>query len=680
MGTPLSALRSGFTLLRYGGTAMKQLILIGMMLMISISCYAQESQESYTLLMLDFENRTGLENPLLDAFNETIAFVLSRQTGPVQVGLVPAADQKALLARAVAMHRDKSSLEQGLLAAEWIDADALVAGSYTKQEGQWSLESQVYHRKEGSKTRQEIQIQGDNFYKLLDGFPAQLLQQFAASYAALTTDSWKAYEEFRKGHEAFDNYNFLLALEHYDKALKLDPTLALAYAEQSYVYFMTGQVEQATKAIEAAKQWLPKVSPMEQLVIRILANSWDAETKTYKIWEWWQVIELAPGGVWDEVLIHGLIADIYEEEGKRAEADQHYQQWFEAIQRRTRMHPDDASLLHNTADRCRNIGRYVDEAIDMELKAVELNLEESTYGPRYVLSRLYERKGDMEQALEWLKQSLQEVPDARLDDFVSPYSPRWHFVETMLRKAEVSPERLTRWCEDVLRIPGLHLPDRLSAQYLMAQAYEFMNDTAKADAILTSLGAPRESDWMVIGAFDAPAENPFPNTAPFGLLTDLTATHMGILDKEIQWETWEDEEPMDGILRIGDVFGKKYSKKHSEVTNWDYTVFSPPSVAYSCIYVEVSTAMKIQVRTGAGNLRIWLNDDPSSVIQGDSVWQAIPDIEVNDVSLKAGLNRFLVATAFGLCAFDFTFRITDHDGNAIPGLRYISAKEVLASH
>jgi hypothetical protein len=68
------------------------------------------------------------------------------------------------------------------------------------------------------------------------------------------------------------------------------------------------------------------------------------------------------------------------------------------------------------------------------------------------------------------------------------------------------------------------------------------------------------------------------------------------------------------------------------------------------------------------------------VIEEDSVRVAIPDVEINSVPLKAGLNRFLVATAFGTCAFDFTFRITDHDGNAIPGLKYVSAKEVLASH
>jgi tetratricopeptide (TPR) repeat protein len=661
---------------------MKHLVLIVMLLMINVPCYAQEAQESHTLLLLDFEDRSGIENPLLARFNETMAFILSRQTGPVQVRIIPTADRNALLARAAAMQPDATLVEQGLVAAELVDADALVMGSYTKQGGRWSLESQVYHRREGGKTRQEIQIQRDSLYQLLDDFPAQLLQQFKASYAALTTDSWKAYEAFRKGHKEFDNYNFLGALEHYDEALKLDPTLALAYAEQSYVYFMMGQTEQATKAIEAAKQWLPKASPMEQLAIRILDYGWGSKeksdmTRSDIIRE---ALDIAPGGMWDEVLVHRLIADICKKEGKQTEANQYNQRWFEAIQPRIRAHPEDASLLHWTASSCNNINRYVDEAIEMELKAIELNMEESnSRGPRYVLSILYERKGDMEQALEWAKRSIQKLPDPRFADGFSnwaSYGIRWYELATWLREGAVPPERLLRWCEDVLRIPGLHLPYWLHAQYLIAEICDLMKDTAKANAILASLGAPRESDWMVIGAFDAPIENPFSDTAPFELFADLSAAHIGILDREIRWELWEDRQPMDGILRINDVFNERYYGN----PDWCQFLFEVPSVAYSCIYVEVPTAVEAQVRTGAGKMRIWLNDNPSAVAQEDSVWVAVPDIEVNDVSLKAGLNRFLVATAYGtLCSFDLTFRITDRDGNAIPGLRYISAREVLAS-
>jgi len=40
----------------------------------------------------------------------------------------------------------------------------------------------------------------------------------------------------------------------------------------------------------------------------------------------------------------------------------------------------------------------------------------------------------------------------------------------------------------------------------------------------------------VIGPFDASAEDPFPETPPFALLTDLAVPRMGILGKEIQWQ------------------------------------------------------------------------------------------------------------------------------------------------
>jgi hypothetical protein len=89
--------------------------------------------------------------------------------------------------------------------------------------------------------------------------------------------------------------------------------------------------------------------------------------------------------------------------------------------------------------------------------------------------------------------------------------------------------------------------------------------------------------------------------------------------------------------------------------------------------------VEAQVRTGSGNIKIWLNDSPSSVIDVNTLQHPIADYEVNNVRLKAGLNRFLVATISGSYALNFTFRITDPDGNAIPGLKYVSLKEALKS-
>jgi tetratricopeptide (TPR) repeat protein len=669
---------------------MKYLMFILILLIISISSNAQEPQKNYTLLLLPFEDRTGIENPLLAAFNDTIDFVLSRQTGPVQVRLIPKFDRDAFLARAAAMHSDKTLLDQGLLAAEWADADGLITGSYTKKGTQWSLQGQVYHLREGRKARQEIQIQGDSVYKLLDDFPAELLKQYQASYIALTTNSWKAYEEFRKGHEALENYNFFGALDYYDNALKLDSTLALAYAEQSRIYFMTGQPEQATKAIEVAQKWLSKASPMEQLAIRALTHSWDAEQNGYRSWtDSWKlygeeylfspsqtgnIINMAPGGVWDEPLIHLFLASASMYEGKRAEADRHNEQWFKAIQQRIRAHPEDASLLHETATYCLVIGQHLGEAIDLELKAIEVNPEEYWCGQRYVLGRLYELKRDIEQMLKWATESVQHLPDPRTreENWRSNYGAAWDYLATSLHEGRIPPKRLMRWCEDVLRIPGLHQPYRVRTYYLMAEIYRVMKDDVKMDATLASIGAPRESDWMVIGPFDASEENLFPETPPFEICTNLEVPRVGVLDKNVQWKSGEDEQPLDGLLDMFQIFLKKYYGSSG-------VHFSIPAIVYSCIYVDVPTVVAAQVHMGGALMKIWLNDNPSPVVEVDVLRPPILDNQLSDVSLAAGLNRFLVATVSGPYPFDFTFRITDPDGNAIPGLKYVSLKEVLES-
>jgi len=530
---------------------MKRLMFIAMLLIISIPCYAQESQKSYTLLLLDFENKSRIDNPLLANLDTTLSFVLSRQTGPVRVRLIPTSDRNALLGLAKVMQPDATLTERGLFAAEKVDADALIIGGYSKQGTQWSLQAEVYHRKEGSKARQPIQIQGDSLYKLLDAFPAQLLKQFTASYIALTTSSWNAYEAFLKGHEALENYNFFGALEYYDKALELDPTLALAYAEQSHVYFMTGQPERATKAIEAAQRWLPKASPMEQLAIRALAYSWDAEQNSYgdfstelygvkhlySIGIGGGVINLVSDGVWDEPLIHKILASACMQEGKRTEADQHNQQWFKAMQQRIRAHPEDVSLLGDTAYYCLIIGQYVAEAIDMELKAIELEPEETWVGKRYILGRLYELRGNIEQSLEWAIKHIQHLPSPGPPvENSDNYNYAWEHLATSLHKGRIPPKQLLRWCEDVLRIHGLHQLCRVRTQYLMAEIYHAMNDDVKMDAMLTSIGAPRESDWMVIGPFDASVERLFPETPPFALCTNLAEPRVGALNREVQWE------------------------------------------------------------------------------------------------------------------------------------------------
>jgi hypothetical protein len=157
------------------------------------------------------------------------------------------------------------------------------------------------------------------------------------------------------------------------------------------------------------------------------------------------------------------------------------------------------------------------------------------------------------------------------------------------------------------------------------------------------------------------------------LFADLAATHVGIFDEEKRWEAWEDEQPMDGLINVWGKFNRKYYNK------WLGFNFPIPSIAYSCIYVKVPTATNVQARIGSAEIKIWLNDDPSPVITTGTFQAPILDQRAKNISLQAGLNRFLVAM-ISSNSMAFYFRITDGEGNPIPGLEYISAKEALASH
>ena len=88
--------------------------------------------------------------------------------------------------------------------------------------------------------------------------------------------------------------------------------------------------------------------------------------------------------------------------------------------------------------------------------------------------------------------------------------------------------------------------------------------------------------------------------------------------------------------------------------------------------------MEVQVHTGSSLTKAWLNENPVPVINVGSVRPPILDKELNRVSLTAGLNRLLFATASSN-SFCFFFRITDSEGKPIPELEFVSAKEVLES-
>ncbi len=672
---------------------MQRLMLIGILLAISISCYAQESQESYTLLLLDFEDRSGIENPLLAAFNDTISFVLSRQIHPVRIRSILTADRNALLARVAATQPDTTLLEQGLIVAEWVNADALIAGSYTKHGAQWSLEAQVYHRREGRKVRQEIKIQADSLYRLLDEFPAHLLQQFTdASYVALTTDSWKAYEEFRKGHETLENYNFLGALEYYNKALELDPTLALAYAEQSYAYFITGQGDKATEAINRALQYVSRASPIEQRAIRALAFCWDAAARSYR---YEGVDFLISGGAYDEEWLSWVMANAHDEKGRLEEAAKEYELWFTLAEERSQWKGDDPSYLLTLASKCAGAHIHLDKAIEY----AEQLLQEDPLPMRVVnlLVYLYGQQGQMQKSFQLaLTDASTTIEERERDSITSAQSlgiaNRWDALVQIILDHDVSLEQVRQCCQPLMDCDDRDT--RVESHYLLAWSHARGDDLDTAKSLYAQIGAPWEQDWWVIGPFDGdvydldsvlpPEEGTHLNQIYEGAAAPVGWKRVddGYLNGYVEFTRVLDfpEEQLIGGTIGGGIYPRAFPGSGFQKP------YSPHRrIVYALIYMESGSAQKAALRlnySGDTQWKLWLND--TAVFRSDGVVVTGDQSEdgskvlIDSMELRAGLNKILMKLV--QCenrGLRLALQVTDPDGNPIPGLRFRPANEVI---
>jgi len=663
----------------------KLLSLISMLLIFAISSYAQEPQERYTLLLLDFEDRTGLENPLLETFNDTICFLLSRQTGPVQVRPIPSSLRDALLLRAAKMHPDVTWLEQQLHAAELANADALVSGSYTKQEKQWSLQAEVYHRREGRKARQPIQIQGYSLYDLLDGFPAQLLKQFTdVKYVALTTDSWKAYEEFRKGHDELQNYNFLGALQYYEKALELDPTLALAYSEQSYAYSLMGQGEKATEAINRAQQYVSQASPIEQVAIQALVFCWDAEAHNYQCGGAAEF--LATGGSYDEEWLQWMTANAYQESGRLEEAAREYERWFALAEEKLQWKGDDPHYLYTLVAKCAGADIHLDKAIAYSERLIQLDPPPARLDD--LLIYLYGQQGQVEKAFQLAPIAAYTImEDELVEETIRLHSSLgvegcWDALAQIVLEHHVPLEQMRKWLQPVMISDKPAV--RAESHYLLAWAYVREGDLDTAKSLYEQVGSPWEQDWWVVGPFNYDVYDLGNLPPPERDTIHLDQTYEGAVGP-VGWKKADDgylnsyvestrvlDFPEEQIVcgEIGSriyprVFpGRGFMKPYSG-HSW---------AVYALIYVESSKAQ---------NATLWLNtltEVPWKLRLNTTVFLDGHLRDSKNIQLQKGLNEVFVRLAQdenrGL---NFGLRITDSEGNPVPGLRFRSASEVLGS-
>jgi len=250
---------------------MKNLVIITFLLFFGVPCYAQEA-DNYTLLVGEFEFKSDTSNPLLSDLTDVLTRRLfhNRLVGisPVSSGL-----RSAYLQRARNEQPEADITQISLLAGKYAGANAVLVGSYSRTGSQRFMKAQLYIIHDAGQAREDIELINEDTYRLLDDLTAEVNRKLGGGkYNLLSTKSWEAYEAYRKGHQAYYNFNTMGAIDYFQQAIELDPRLAIAQAELGLTYGMISKHDDARAMFTKAMENLTFASKLEQAIVKALRN------------------------------------------------------------------------------------------------------------------------------------------------------------------------------------------------------------------------------------------------------------------------------------------------------------------------------------------------------------------------------------------------------------------------
>jgi tetratricopeptide (TPR) repeat protein len=268
------------------------------LLILGTSGYAQGAEN--TLFVGEFENRTDIVNPLLSFISDTLNFLFSRSE-LADIRPIPAGLRSAYLQRARNEQPNVDATQLNLLAAEYGKADAVLLGSYSKTGAQWTMDTQLYVTRGGGRAKEDIRLTGDDVYRLLDSLAAEVSKRLGTGqYMLLSTPSWEAYESYRRGHETYYSFDVMGAMRHFQRAIELDPQLAIAHAELGMCRLLLEDPGEAGKAFAEAAKNLQNVSEQERFIVMGLMGYYEAGRLSGRA----EMPRMRDDMVWDEPWLH----------------------------------------------------------------------------------------------------------------------------------------------------------------------------------------------------------------------------------------------------------------------------------------------------------------------------------------------------------------------------------------
>lgn len=444
--------------------------------------------------------------------------------------------------------------------------------------------------------------------------------------------------------------NFKLAEKSSKQALAINKNFIPSILKLGNIYLSTGEYE---KALDMTKQYLEK------------ANDPRARAEGYTIMGYaqWQLGKIDQAVETFQRLVENKVAsyraiiwvnELYLEKKDSTGALKSLLKNYNLIKKFVTTEP---AYLINLANLSLWYEINVNETIDILKKALDQKMNVgSQMWIRFYLSLLYLKTNNSDSYRQIpgdfsdkFIEILRDIDDLRISHSIwKNYLIFNQYAYHSLKTGEEKYNKLIQFCQK----HEIKMPEMVFRLFL-SDLYFHNGDLEKAQAQLKITGVPEEKKWMLIGPYQN--FNGFQTTFPPESEIKLEKVYR-TQNQSFKWQ------------QANDGFNDGYINLKQTYSNYNW------KVAYGLIYINSPEKKEAQIRIGTNEaVKLWLNDQEiwRLNIERDSIF----DNDVINVTLNAGMNKILIKVCNRINEWGYYFRMTDKDGNGLPGIKYVMANE-----
>jgi serine/threonine protein kinase/tetratricopeptide (TPR) repeat protein len=169
-------------------------------------------------------------------------------------------------------------------------ASRMLSGTLSKLGGRTIITAQLVDVASGDVVGSE-RVDGSDLYTMVDDLSIRIKHKLGLSeqevmagevkVANVTTSSPEAYREYLQGMDFYYNLDWQDAHKHFDRALALDSTFALAYLRKGIAYMSDGQRDKGVAMLTAASRHAEHTTGCDRLLVEAFAKDlgqhWDPQ-------------------------------------------------------------------------------------------------------------------------------------------------------------------------------------------------------------------------------------------------------------------------------------------------------------------------------------------------------------------------------------------------------------------